>query len=104
MAKTLSSPRELRAQAQEHREMALKMADSEQRRGHLCLAREYERLAHAIETEQAIPPSGGAKRDSCGQSATVCAMSNRRGYPWREPAGQLIRNLVVGFSSSKTNS
>ncbi len=57
-----ASPRELRAQAHEHREKALKIADPGQRRIRLVLAREYERLADAIETEQGTPPSGGGRQ------------------------------------------
>lgn len=58
MAEKLAGPRELRAQATEHRKKALKIADSQQRRMRLDLAREYDRLADAIEGERGTPRGG----------------------------------------------
>ncbi len=61
MAETLPSARDLRAQAREHRGKAVKLASPEQRRTRLVVAREYERLADAIETEHGTSESAGER-------------------------------------------
>lgn len=54
MADQLPSPAELRSQARHHREKALQAADPDNRKMHLTVADEFEKLAEAIEAERAI--------------------------------------------------
>ncbi len=54
MAKRLPNPATLRAEANRQREQALRMADAEKRRMRLAVAREYDKLAAAIEAESQL--------------------------------------------------
>jgi len=56
MAGQLPSPDELRTQARNHRETALRATDPKSRQMHLTVADEFEKLAAAIESESGATP------------------------------------------------
>ncbi len=57
MAEKLPSPDELRTQARSHRDQALRATDPNDRKMHLTVADEFEKLAAAIESEIGAPPA-----------------------------------------------
>lgn len=61
MAEQLPSPAELRTQARHHRERALQATDPKNRKMHLTVADEFEKLAEAIEAEHG---AGSRKRQA----------------------------------------
>ena len=61
VADQLPRPDELRTQARQHREEALKATDPKNRQMHLTVADEFEKLAAAVETERRL---GSHKRQA----------------------------------------
>ena len=57
MAEKLPSPDELRTQARNHRDEALRATDPNDREMHLTVADEFEKLAAAIESEIGATPA-----------------------------------------------
>ena len=56
MADQLPSPDELRTQARNHREKAQRATDPKNSEMHLTVAREFEKLAAAVEDERGAHP------------------------------------------------